>query len=70
MEYTRTKGTVVEAVDVRDLPEEQAQMVQAFTVFLRTQMRAGQKKPATDPCAQWKLCTLCACCRTFIYERC
>jgi hypothetical protein len=61
----------MERVDVRDLPEEQAQMVQAFVDFLRDQMRkqADHKQRDTAPFAVWNLGVKSHLSRTDIYER-
>ena len=61
----------MDQVDVRDLPEDQAQMVQAFVDFLRHQMRkqAEQKKQDTAPFAVWTLGVKGHLSRTDIYER-
>ncbi|WP_089937866.1 hypothetical protein [Candidatus Entotheonella palauensis] len=61
----------MDQVDVRDLPEEQAQMVQAFVDFLRTQMgkQAKQKKQDEAPFSVWNLGTKNHLSRTDIYER-
>jgi hypothetical protein len=36
-------GGDMESIDVRDLPEEQAQLVAAFVEFLRRRLRQGQE---------------------------
>jgi len=61
----------MEQVDVRDLPEEQAQMVQAFVDFLRHQMgkQAEQKQQDTAPFEVWNLGVKSHLSRTDIYER-
>ncbi len=61
----------MEAVDVHDLLQEQAQVVQAFADFLRDQMttQAKQKKQDTAPCSVWKLGTISDLSRTIVYER-
>jgi hypothetical protein len=71
MNFIATEGTNMDQVDVHDLPEEQAQMVQAFVDFLRTQMgkQAKQTKQATAPFSVWKLGTKSNLSRTEIYER-
>ena len=61
----------MDQVDVYDLPEEQAQMVQAFVDFLRTPVgkQAKQTKQAAAPFSVWKLGTKSNISRTEIYER-
>ena len=61
----------MEQVDVRDLPEEQAQMVQAFVEFLRQQMgkQAKQEKRHVAPFSVWNLGAKGHLSRTDIYER-
>jgi hypothetical protein len=71
MNSIATEGTKMDQVDVHDLPEEQAQMVQAFVDFLRTQMgrQAKETKQAAAPFSVWNLGTKSNLSRTDIYER-
>lgn len=61
----------MDQVDVHDLPEEQAQMVQALVDFLRTQIgkQAEQTKQDVAPFSVWRLGTKSYLSRTEIYER-
>ena len=61
----------MDQVDVRDLPEEQAQMVQAFVDFLRHQMgkQVEHKQQDAAPFSVWKLGAKSNLSRTEIYER-
>jgi hypothetical protein len=71
MNFIATEGTNMDQVDVHDLPEEQAQMVQAFVDFLRTQTgkQTEQTKQAAAPFSVWRLGTKSNLSRTEIYER-
>lgn len=61
----------MDQVDVRGLPEEQAQMVQAFVDFLRDHMgkQAKQKTQDAVPFSVWNLGIKGYLSRTEIYER-
>jgi hypothetical protein len=72
---SRWKGGDMENIDVRDLPEDQAQLVAAFVEFLkqRKQQRAqGEQPPANvpteSPFASWPLGAKGTLSREEIYE--
>ena len=71
MNIIATEGTHMNQVDVHDLPEEQAQMVQAFVDFLRSQMKkqTGETQQVATPFSVWNLGTKSNLSRTEIYER-
>jgi hypothetical protein len=57
---TRRKGRDMENIDVRDLPEDQAQLVAAFVEFLkqRKQQRAQGDQPPSQRAYREPLCQL------------
>jgi hypothetical protein len=65
------EGMHMDQVDVRDLPEDQAQMVQAFANFLRNQMKkqAERQQHDTEPFTVWNFGTKSPLSRADIYER-
>lgn len=71
MSYIATEGMYMDQVDVHDLTEEQAHMVQAFVDFLRNQIRkqTEQTKHAAAPFSVWNLGVKSSLSRTDIYER-